>query len=219
MRIEKSSMKREDSLEDNSIYNQISPTHSCNYPPMQQESSVSDSSIPNIHDTHACESSASVADNPTYGSGVNQNFADSSPRPQRSTIRQIQNPVYGDPFDRNSTYGNVYSAPQPPTYPSKFNDDDTGQPEYSYAMVQVSGSGAATQLDLEKSKTSQSTEIPILENEYAVVDMAANVASHTFLPYNVLKHEHTGTTSDQGELQTDSIRLADDESLGYSVLT
>ena len=201
-------------MEDNPVYNQVSPSHSPQ--PPQQKSSMSNSSSPNTYDTNAgsSEPTINVAHNPVYG--VSQISSSSgSPRPHRSTIRHVQNPVYGDPSDRN-TDGNVYSTPHLSTLK---NDDDCRQPEYSYAIVDAATSNVATQ---QAGGTLQSTET-VVEHEYA---MSAKITSsvpvgphnHTDPPYDQLRHEQC--TSDQGKSQTTTnIRLAEEKDLGYSVLT
>ena len=87
----KANVKREDSMEDNPVYNQVSPSHSPQ--PPQQESSMSDSNSPTIHDTqcHAVsgEPTINMAPNPVYG--VSQTSS-SSPRPLRSTILSCPKP-------------------------------------------------------------------------------------------------------------------------------
>lgn len=206
----KMSVKREDSMEDNPVYNQVSPTHSPQ--PPQQDSSMSDSSSPNTHDTHADsgELTISVAPNPVYG--VNQTSS-GSPRPHRSTIRHIQNPVYGDPSDKNIDR-NVYSTPQLST---QSNSDNSGQPEYSYAIVDAVTSNISTQ---QVGGTLQS----VVEHKYAMIDQSVKIPgdvpihSHTALPYDQLR-QHEECSSDKGKSQTTTIRLAEDEDLGYSVLT
>ena len=204
----KASVKREDSMEDNPVYNQVSPSHSSQSP--QQGSSMSYSNSPTIHDTHAVSGApaTNVASNPVYG--VSQTSS-SSPRPLRSTIRHVQNPVYGDPSDRK-TDENVYSTPQELSN----GDNVSGQPEYSYATVEASTSGTAT---LQEGGTLQSTKtVAVVEHEYAMVDksvkthnVAAAPLSHTPPPYDQLMHEQG--TRDQGKSQS---RLAEDEDLGYT---
>jgi hypothetical protein len=179
---------------------------------------MSDSYSPSIHDTNV-DSSASVAANPIYGvNGTSSDF----PRPHRSTIRHVQNPVYGDPSNIN-TDGNVYSTPHLSAQSN--GDDSAAQPEYSYAMVDAPTSGAAVHGHDQQAiagGTLQSTK-PVVEHEYAMVDKSAknsdvNVAPHspTTPSYNQLKREQC--TGDQEKSQT-AIRLAEDEDLGYSALT
>ena len=204
-------------MEDNPVYNQVSPAHSPQ--PPQQENSMSNSSSPNTHDTNAgsSEPTSSVVPNPVYG--VSQISSSSgSPRPHRSTIRHVQNPVYGDSSDRN-TVGNVYSTPHLST---QKNNDDCRQPEYSYAIVDAATSNVATQ---QVGGTLQSTET-VVEHEYAMVDKSAKITSsvpvgphnHAVPPYDQLRHEQC--TSNGGKSQTTTnIRLAEEKDLGYSVLT
>ena len=211
-------------MEDNPVYNEVSPIHSPQPPYLQ--TSVSDSSSPNVHDTTAdsSEPTVSVAPNPVYG--VSQASSE-SPRPHRSTIRHVQNPVYGDSSDVN-TDGNVYSTPH---LFLRSNGGDTGQPEYSYAVVDTPISGAATQSHDQQATadgTLQSNNT-VVEHEYAMVDKSTDSARRgdvdvaplgedTALPYDQLNHEqHTG---DKAKSQTTvSVRLAEDEDLGYSALT
>ena len=203
-------------MEDNPVYNQVSPSHSPQSP--QQKSSMPNSSSPNTYDTNAGSSdpTINVAYNPVYG--VSQISSSSgSPRPHRSTIRHVQNPVYGDPSDRN-TDGNVCSTPHLSTLK---NGDDYRQPEYSYAIVDAATSNVATQ---QAGGTLQSTET-VVEHEYAMVDKSAKITSsvplvphnHTAPPYDQLRHEQC--TSNQGKSQTTAnIRLAEENDLGYQSL-
>ena len=211
----KASVKREDSMEDNPVYNQVSPAHSPQ--PLQQESSMSDSNSPNVHDTQSDsnEPTVSVASNPVYGASQTSS---GSPRPHRSTIRHIQNPVYGDSSD-GKTDGNVYSTPHQLSAQSN-GDDIAGQPEYSYAVVDALTSGAATQ-QAAAGGTLQSTKT-MVEQEYAMVDKSTKTSdidvtphSDTIQPYDQLKHEQC--TGDQAKSPA-TIRLAEDQDLGYSVL-
>ena len=111
------------------------------------------------------------------------------------------------------TEENVYSTPQEL---SKFNGDNAaGQPEYSYATVETSTSGAAT---LREGGTLRSAKtVTVVEHEYAMVDKSVKTHNVTAAPlsrtpplYDQLMHEQ----GDQGKLQS---RLAEDEELGYSV--
>ena len=161
----------------------------------------------------------SVASNPAYA--VRQTSS-GSPRPHHSTVRHVQNPVYGDSSDIK-TDGNVYSTPHQLSVQSS-GDDIAGQPEYSYAMVDaLTPSGAATQ-QAAAGGTLQSTKT-VVEREYAMVDKSTktsdidvHVAPHGHItpPYDQLKHEQCA--GDHGKPQT-TIRLAEDKGLGYSVLT
>lgn len=215
---EKAGVNRKDSMEDNPVYNQVSPAHSPQ-PPYQQ-TSMSDSYSPSTHDTHV-EPSVSVAPNPVYG--TNQATSD-SPRPHRSTIRHVQNPVYGDSSNIN-TDGDVYSTPQTQLSAQSNDDDSTTQPEYSYAVVEPPTSGAAIRNHDQQAvagETLQSIKT-VVEHEYAMVDKSAKTSdvdvaphSHTTPSYDQLKREQC--TGDQEKPQI-TIRLAEDEDLGYSALT
>ena len=199
-------------MEGNPIYNHVSPAHS-SQPPQPKESSMSDSNSPNTHDTQSDYSepqTVSVASNPAYG--VSQTSS-GSPRPHRSTIRHVQNPIYGDSSD-GKTDGNVYSTPH--QLSTQSNGDDIA--EYSYAVVDALASAVATQ-QAATGGTLQSTKT-VVEHEYAMVDKSTKTSDvgvalhgHTTSPYDQLKHEQC--TGDHGNRK----RLAEDEDLGYSVLT
>ena len=218
--IKKASVKREDSMQDNPVYNEISPVHSPQ--PPHQQSSASDSSSPNIPDTHV-EPTVSMAPNPVYGVTDQLQTSSNAPQPHRSTIRHVQNPVYGDSSDVNKDRS-VYSTPQLSSQ-SKFNDGDTVQPEYSYAVVDTRTGGAATHADQQATAggTLQSTKT-VFDHEYAMVDKSTktsdiDVAPHSHmasiaLPYDQLKREQCSTGD-----QVNTVRLAEDEVLGYSALS
>ena len=221
--MKKASVKREDSMEDNPVYNEISPVHSPQ--PPHQQSSASDSSSPNIPDTHA-EPTISMAPNPVYGVTDQLQTSSNSPQAHCSTIRHVQNPVYGDSSDVNKD-GSVYSTPQLSSQ-SKCNGDDTVQPEYLYAVVDTPTCGAATHADqqatvggiLQSTKTASNHEYAMVDKSTKTSDGDVVLHSHTAItapPYEQLKREQC-STGDQVKSQT-TVRLAEDEDLGYSVLT
>ena len=189
---------KKDSMMDNPVYDQVSPLHS-----PTQDSSMSISTTNNT----SVGASVTVAANPVYGAET------AHPKPQRSTIRHVQNPVYGDPSDKNT--GDVYSSVDQSSPHAGEND----QQEYSYAVVEgaarVALSQPATGRD-SKTSTTFEEDGGFVEHEYAVVDKsakaqdsAASLHDQTVLPYDQLKHE-------QGE-QQQAVRLAENEDLGYSV--
>ena len=204
---------KKDSMMDNPVYDQVSPLHSPTQE--QKESSMSISTTNNT----SVGASVTVAANPVYGAET------AHPKPQRSTVRHVQNPVYGDPSDKNT--GDVYSSvdqssPQP-------HAGENEQQEYSYAIVEgaarvalsqpATGRDSKTSTTLEQNKSEE--DGGFVEHEYAVVDKSAkaqdstaSLHDQTVLPYDQLKHEKStsaGVNQDQS-----TIRLAENEDLGYS---
>ena len=123
---------------------------------------TSDPIFPNINDTCAdcSELSVSVAENPVYGPGADQTSSGSS------TIRHIQNPVYYDHSDKKIDK-NANSI----SLATKSLDDDTGPPEYTYAMVEVRISCEVIPKP-EEGDTSPSFDTDIVESLYDTVDIA-----------------------------------------------
>ena len=186
----------------NPVYDQVSPAHATQQ--QQQENSLSNSSINNT--------SVHVAPNPVYG-------VDS--RSHRSTIRLVENPVYGDTTD-SAVDTDVYSSPD--QLPMEPNADNSGEVEYSYALVDTSAKSVTNQARAPQQKmgTSPSTEALVM-HEYAMVDkskktrnIAALSSDQVAPPYERLQHEQGST--EQGQAQ-DVVRLAENEDFGYSALT
>ena len=179
-------------------------------PQQQQNGSIPDSTTTRISTTENSDVPISVAPNPIYG-------IDTSPcRPQRSTIRHVQNPVYGDPSDK-STNEHVYSSPN--QLQTLSSDGDSGEPDtYRYATIKETAMDyTTTKATLQKNGTSQSTQ-ELLENEYAVVDMSTDTSNFAS-PYDQLKREQN---SDKHSCQSQAqrtVRLSENKDLGYSTLT
>ena len=192
-------MAREDSMTDNPAYDQTSPLNQVSQGE-QQKSPVTDSTINNIY-AMPTEPVATIdtSRNPVYGI---------ESRPHRSTIRHVQNPVYGDPMDK-STDANVYSSPKQP--PTQSTSNDSGNTGYSYAMVNTGTMASST--------TGVSTEFEVLVgHKYAMVDKSASDECEVTSAYNQLKHEQSSCTAHQSQQQS-AARLAENEDLGYSALT
>ena len=203
---------KKDSMMDNPVYDQVSPLNSPS--PEHQESSTSFSnSVTAI--SASIDMSTHVAPNPVDG------VETARPKPHRSTIRKVQNPVYGDLSDKQTmAEGNVYSSvvDQPSLQQSA---DETGEQEYSYAMVETKV--ALSQLGEEEVKgrdtvntcaTQEQSDVSFVDHKYAAVDMsakardnAASLRDQTVLLYDQLKHKH------REQCQT---RLVENKELGYS---
>ena len=202
----KTALKNDSSMMDNPVYDQVSPDHTPQA--QQQESSVSESAI---------DASVSIASNPVYaGTDSTPSYA----RPNRPTVRHVQNPVYGDPSDR-STDENTYSSAD--QMPALSHQDDSDQPEYSYAIVDAPVGRNTNKVTKEASGSDGEA---LLKHEYAVVDKSKKThhvvesSPDDFVghqPYDQLKHGH-GTASSQNQAQR-TVRLAENEDLGYSALS
>lgn len=203
-----------DSMMDNPVYDQVSPAHSTQVQ-QQQKSSVSDSRVSSTV-SQATASPVNVASNPVYGENIDT-FHPMS-RPQRSTIRHVQNPVYGDPSDRGKNE-EVYSTPD-----DLSNENRSGQPEYSYAIVNAPSSKTKANMATKQENDSSSSMVEDPEKfEYTTVDkskgtrnVATLLGNYSDQLYEKLKHEQSPARQGQARKIT---RLAENKELDYGTLT
>ena len=192
-------------MTDNPAYSQVSLAHVPDHL-KQKQNSMSNSTVSNT--------SAKLAANPVYGADT------SSPQSHRSTIRYVENPVYGDPSGKN-TDGDVYSSSSQLLSAQSTADNSTGELQYSYAIVGSSANCAVSKTSHDKNGSLQSAET-LVEHEYAVVDKSKksiNVAapSHDQVAPPYQRLEHGQGIDEQSQTQT-PVRLAEDGDLGYSAL-
>ena len=195
---QKTPLEANDSMTDNPAYNQVSLTHAPHHS-QQKQSSMSNSTM----------SSTSV-----------HIEADTSlPQSHHFTICCVPNPVYGYPSDKNMG-GNVYRSPGELLRANSHNS--VGELEYSYVIVESSANCAANKTSRDKNGRLQSTKT-FVEREYAMVDKSKKTINVAVLshdqgapPYERL--EHGQGIAKQSQTQT-TVRLADDEDIGYSALT
>ena len=200
---QKTPLRAKDSTPDNPTYDQVSPVHAPNYS-QQQQSSMSDSIVNST--------SVDIAANPVYGADTSHSQS------RHSTIHLVQNPVYGSPSDKN-TAESVYSSPD--QLPSA--QSTSGELEYSYAIVESSVSNrTVSKTSHNKNGSLQSTEA-LVEHEYAMVDKSKKISNVAALSHDQAAPfyeclEHAQGTVEQSQSQT-TVRLAENEELGYSALT